>query len=83
MPCQVYFAAIPRHRRHSTIVRHDMQGLVWVLNMYLQAECPNYRWTHDNEAPSSQQLIQAIKFMKTASSVDSSQVCQLHLCQEC
>ena len=51
-----------------------MQGVVWVLNMYLQAECPNYRWTHDNEAPSSQQLIQAIKFMKTASSVGSSQV---------
>ncbi len=51
-----------------------MQGLVWVLNMYLQAECPNYRWTHDNEAPNSQQLIQAVKFMKTASSVSCSQV---------
>ncbi|DBA80009.1 TPA: hypothetical protein ACH3X2_007506 [Trebouxia sp. C0005] len=49
------------------------QGLVWVLNMYLQAECPDYRWTHDNEAPSSQQLIQAIKFMKTASRVGRSQ----------
>ncbi|DBB05165.1 TPA: hypothetical protein ACH3X3_010411 [Trebouxia sp. C0006] len=52
---------------------HYAQGLVWVLNMYLQAECPNYRWTHDNEAPSSQQLTQAVKFMKTASSVGSSQ----------
>ncbi|DBB01593.1 TPA: hypothetical protein ACH3X1_000240 [Trebouxia sp. C0004] len=52
---------------------HYAQGLVWVLNMYLQAECPNYRWTHDNEAPSSQELIQAIKFMETASNFGCSQ----------
>ena len=74
MPCEVYVVATVRSHRHLKVVRHDMQGLVWVLNMYLQAECPNYRWTHDNEAPSSQQLIQAIKFMKTASSVGASQV---------
>ena len=41
-----------------------LQGLVWVLNMYLKAECPDYRWIHDNEAPSMHQLVEAIKALK-------------------
>ncbi|KAL3147174.1 hypothetical protein ABBQ32_002680 [Trebouxia sp. C0010 RCD-2024] len=40
------------------------QGLNWVLNMYLKAECPNYRWTYDNEAPSMHQLVEAIQALK-------------------
>lgn len=32
--------------------------------MYLKAECPNYRWTHDNEAPSMYQLVEAIKALR-------------------
>ena len=32
--------------------------------MYLKAECPNYRWTHDNEAPSMHQLVEALKALR-------------------
>lgn len=42
------------------------QGLVWVLNMFLQAECPDYRWTHDNEPPSVQQLIKGLQGLKSS-----------------
>ena len=41
-----------------------LQGLIWLMNMYLQGECPDYRWTHDNEPPSMQQLAEAIKSLK-------------------
>ena len=52
----------------------SLQGLVWVLNMFLQAECPDYRWTHDNEPPSVQQLIKGLQGLKS-SPQPTSKVC--------
>ena len=37
-----------------------VQGLVWVLNMYLTGACPDYRYSHDNQPPTARQLAQAI-----------------------
>ena len=54
-----------------------MQGLVWVLNMYLSGECSNYRWAHDNEAPSLPQLVKALKMLATSSQA-AAQVTVVH-----
>ena len=33
-----------------------MQGLDWILRMYSEGSCPNYRWTYDAYGPSAGQL---------------------------
>ena len=35
---------------------HDMQGLDWILHMYSEGSCPDYRWTYDAYGPSAGQL---------------------------
>ena len=34
----------------------DMQGLDWILRMYSEGTCPDYRWTYDAYGPSAGQL---------------------------
>ena len=33
-----------------------MQGLDWILRMYSEGACPDYRWTYDAYGPSAGQL---------------------------
>ena len=33
-----------------------MQGLDWILRMYSEGTCPDYRWTYDAYGPSAGQL---------------------------
>ena len=43
----------PRHARKPL---SDMQGLDWILHMYSEGSCPDYRWTYDAYGPSAGQL---------------------------
>lgn len=46
--------------------------------MYVNGACPDYRWTHDNEAPTASQLAHAILQLQSA---DLPRQVQLHFKQ--
>jgi hypothetical protein len=37
------------------------QGLKWVLKMYLEGDCSDYRFTYDAHSPSASQLVDALR----------------------
>ena len=49
-----------------------MQGLDWILRMYSEGSCPDYRWTYDAYGPSAVQL--AAELSSTQQSGEAEQV---------
>jgi hypothetical protein len=47
-------AAVFKGRRHTML-----QGVLWVLDMYLASDCPDYRFTYEREGPSAGAIIEA------------------------
>lgn len=44
------------------------QGMEWLLKMYLEGECSDYRFTYDAYAPSASQLLSYIDSLQAPSS---------------
>ncbi len=43
----------------NTVYPSNMQGVLWVLDMYLTSDCPDYRFTYEREAPLAAALVEA------------------------
>ena len=43
----------------------SMQGLLWLLRMYTDANCADYRWVYDCAGPSPRQLVTAVNQLET------------------
>ena len=39
--------------------RTTLQGILWVLDMYLASDCPDYRFTYERDAPTAGAIIEA------------------------
>jgi hypothetical protein len=37
-----------------------LQGILWVLDMYLASDCPDYRFTYERESPSAAAIIDTV-----------------------
>ncbi|KAG1676125.1 hypothetical protein FOA52_004965 [Chlamydomonas sp. UWO 241] len=54
--------AAQTHRRAPDVAGY-LQGLVWLVHMYLQGECPDFRFYYDGFAPSAAQLVTLLSDM--------------------
>lgn len=47
-----------------------LQGMEWILRMYSEGSCPDYRWTYDSFAPQASQVLAELSPKKAPAQED-------------